>query len=699
MALSPDEKRNNAEQKKAAQERAKIQNTINKGLETSDKLTRNLTTELQKQLDVGGKINKQITDRAAVIDRMVQNEKNESSLTEKIKNTQSDISKITSTIAKTKKKNGELDRRFSPDRISELNRNKEDLETHLKVLETRQKARDGVKEQTNAVMNQLQKVTSMVAALPGGKMLLKKLGFTPENMEKMGKNLTKMFTRELPKRPSSLFKGIEGLSIKMAARLGAAAVGITLAISLFKTFKSILKSFSEVVDSVGQQFGVMGAQDLGQGFVNARPDAIALGKDVQDLVTITNTLSSEFGVSVDEALGLSQQILDSSVAMGLSADEGSRLFGTLMKMGGLTADQAEDLAESAYQLARANKVNPSAVMKDVAGATEVFAKFAKDGGKNILDAAIQARKLGVSIHETATIAESLLDFQSSLQKELSLQVLLGKEVNMQKARELAMANNLNGMMDEVLKQLGGEVEFNKMNLFQRKAMADLLNVDVATMQKLVKGQGDLNNQSKTFADIMGSDAMSNLTQILNKFKTIGAEIVKRVAPILNQMANDFLIWAESGGWEKIMAYVERVAGALKWIAENPRAVMALLGALGGGAIGGGKGALFGGILGYFGGGMGMANGGEFVTSGPTPITVGDNPGGKEHVQVTPLNKMSQMRPNVINKVDTKPMADEVSALKQEMLKLRNDMKSYFGVGGSAVRGIGSRVGDTIMNQR
>ena len=33
----------------------------------------------------------------------------------------------------------------------------------------------------------------------------------------------------------------------------------------------------------------------------------------------------------------------------------------------------------------------------------------------------------------------------------------------------------------------------------------------------------------------------------------------------------------------------------------------------------------------------FAKGGDFVTSGPQPILVGDNPGGRERVQITPIS--------------------------------------------------------------
>ena len=40
---------------------------------------------------------------------------------------------------------------------------------------------------------------------------------------------------------------------------------------------------------------------------------------------------------------------------------------------------------------------------------------------------------------------------------------------------------------------------------------------------------------------------------------------------------------------------------------------------------------------------------------------------------------------------------ETELVKAEISKLRQEMSSYFGVGGSAIRGIGSRVGDTLKS--
>ena len=124
-------------------------------------------------------------------------------------------------------------------------------------------------------------------------------------------------------------------------------------------------------------------------------------------------IATKFGMNVNEAAKLSSKVFDTSKAIGLSVDEGANLFGVLTQTANLSADQAEKLAEGAFQLARQAGVAPNAVLKDIAGSAEEIAGFTKDGGDNIAEAAVQARQMGLSLGTTAKIAKGLLDFESS----------------------------------------------------------------------------------------------------------------------------------------------------------------------------------------------------------------------------------------------------------------------------------------------
>ena len=87
--------------------------------------------------------------------------------------------------------------------------------------------------------------------------------------------------------------------------------------------------------------------------------------------------------------------------------------------------------------ARTAGVMPKLVLDDIANSTETFAKFAKDGGKNI-SCCCRTKKLGLNLDTVAGIAESLLDFESSIEKQMEASVLLGRQLNLDKARELAL---------------------------------------------------------------------------------------------------------------------------------------------------------------------------------------------------------------------------------------------------------------------
>ena len=52
--------------------------------------------------------------------------------------------------------------------------------------------------------------------------------------------------------------------------------------------------------------------------------------------------------------------------------------------------------------------------------------------RNVLQAAIQARKLGTNMSTVASITDSLLDFQTSIANEVEASVMVGRRLNYQK---------------------------------------------------------------------------------------------------------------------------------------------------------------------------------------------------------------------------------------------------------------------------
>ena len=180
--------------------------------------------------------------------------------------------------------------------------------------------------------------------------------------------------------------------------------------------------------------------------------------------------------------------------LGIAGADAAKLLSWMEGISGSTREQLLNQIKFQGELAQAKGVAPAAVMKDVASQTELFADFAKDGGANIFEAATQARALGLNLGTVAKIADSLLDFESSVNAQMEASMMIGRNINSDRARQLALQGDLAGMQKEVLKQLGSEAEFNNMNRLQRQAMAKAFGLSTEELSKMVREQEKLNQR-------------------------------------------------------------------------------------------------------------------------------------------------------------------------------------------------------------
>ena len=127
----------------------------------------------------------------------------------------------------------------------------------------------------------------------------------------------------------------------------------------------------------------------------------------------------------------------------------------------------------------------------------------KGGQKGLVEAAAGAAALGLNLAKAEQIADKLLDFESSIESQLQASVLLGREINLDRARQLALNNDLAGALEEVVTQVGGEAEFNELNRIQRQALADSVGVSVQELSRLVRDNGNagIEGVASSFTDV------------------------------------------------------------------------------------------------------------------------------------------------------------------------------------------------------
>jgi hypothetical protein len=294
---------------------------------------------------------------------------------------------------------------------------------------------------------------------------------------------------------ANMQKDVKELYEEMNEELGAGNKFFQKLINYGKVFFSSWTGAMTVIGFaagyVADEFGKINAQ-IGGGFAQlvgfkSQLTAISLilGEEAVGAVT-------EFGARIGNVNKISNELAFDlgllPARLGVSGQEAGVLVNEFGNLSNLSNEVALNSLEAASQLAAANGAIPSQVFKDLAQNTELFAVYSKNGGKNLQDAAINAARLGVDLSTAGKISDNLLDYQTSVANEMEASVILGRNLNLQRARELAYAGDINGAMNETLKAAGGIAAYDKMSPIEKRALAAAIGVSNQELLQMIANE-------------------------------------------------------------------------------------------------------------------------------------------------------------------------------------------------------------------
>jgi hypothetical protein len=263
---------------------------------------------------------------------------------------------------------------------------------------------------------------------------------------------------------------------------------------------ALLYGIGKIVDEfgeLGKQIGVGVTQMIGLK-LQALAFSKIFGETSKDAVlelqaALGDTRATTFGLNLDAAT------LAANYKLG--GEQAAYMANVFGKVSGNSDEVGKNTLAFTKQLALSNGIMPTRAFQDIAENSEFVALYTNESGQNIGTAAVAAAKLGVNLKTASTIANHLLDYQTSVDKEMEASVLLGREFNLQKARQLAYEGDIAGSLKEALNAAGGIDEFMSLDPIRRQAVADALGVSVNELQKMASQQKDLNGMNGVGAQI------------------------------------------------------------------------------------------------------------------------------------------------------------------------------------------------------
>ncbi len=335
--------------------------------------------------------------------------------------------------------------------------------------------------------------------------------------------------------------------------------------------------FSEL-DMAGENFrkttGLLASQ-TGKIETNIRQASLELGRfgvDVEKASLAAQQLVATFGSDFAASNKANvEYVALMSENLGVSAEDSAKVMQNFMGMGRMSSETARYTSAAAVSLSKAAGVPLKQVMSDVAKASGDTLALVRGSVTQLIKASVEARRLGTSLDAVGSSASKLLDFQSSIGEEMEASVLMGKDLNLQRARELAYAGDLTGLAQEQARILNEVGDARKLDFFQQKALANALGLSVEQMTQMNAKQQELSELRKQDPDFakkyeeemkkindLGKESESDLkkryetelktqqiqavqTQLANQFKNILVLIGDLLVPVFKLLSGVALV--------------------------------------------------------------------------------------------------------------------------------------------------------------
>jgi hypothetical protein len=246
--------------------------------------------------------------------------------------------------------------------------------------------------------------------------------------------------------------------------------------AIFTFLISAVNKADQQATALGKSLGVSKDQAYG-----LRENFVAYSRAVNDSFITTDRLAKA-QADLSEQLGIAVQYSGEELAtfsklteiVGLSAQEAGKLASFSAAAGMSTTDYVKQLRASSFAAQQANKVHFSdkQILQDISKLSAgILVKF-QNNPKALAAAVVQVKALGLSLEQTEKIGESLLNWESSIENQLKAQLLTGKQLNLERARYLALTGSQAELSKEIASQAGSLAEFESMNVIAQKSLAE-----------------------------------------------------------------------------------------------------------------------------------------------------------------------------------------------------------------------------------
>jgi hypothetical protein len=343
-----------------------------------------------------------------------------------------------------------------------------------------------------------------------------------------------------------LMTGIRGTVSGIGQALKDPVTQLTILLKIANFFfKAALNANAQAVE-LGKQlgYGTQRADAFREKMVDIENSSKNLNVNTASLTQAFGELVKATGFAYEFTADQLETQIKLTKQVGLQADEAAQV----QRYAALSGKSSEETYRSFVRgLATArNQLKVGIDFRStLAEAVKVSGQLAANLGYNperIARAVVAMKALGTTLEDTKSQAESLLNFESSIENELKAELLTGQALNLERARALALQGDMAGVANELANQGMTAVKFSKMNVLAQNAYAQSLGTTSDKLAEQLRKREEAVKSGKSLAQINEEEAAQALERqnVQDKFNAAMEKLQRIVGDLLAGPLGSFL---------------------------------------------------------------------------------------------------------------------------------------------------------------
>lgn len=296
---------------------------------------------------------------------------------------------------------------------------------------------------------------------------------------------------------AAMSKYMENLGPAIRSALTPTTLLVAGAFALFKFTEMITDKYKQMQSEM--KLSLLQSKQLLEtqlGILTSQKNQFMTMKDISEIqAAMIGSDGKVFNLTTKQSKELVMNLNDLGAAFGYGNEQAVQMHKLFNRLG---ADDklSVELQKSVGLMSEMAGLSPQIVSSDMIDAAEELSIYFAGVPDKAARAAIEVRKMGMSLKQAGQIAKQMLDIEGFMTDMYELNAMSNKTIDFSKAFDLGITGDIEGMTREIMNNIGTTAEYNRLDYFTRMKLAKTMGMSVEDLSKSVLMHEKMANMSE-----------------------------------------------------------------------------------------------------------------------------------------------------------------------------------------------------------